>query len=71
MRTDHGYIAACELCSPNAPEFERVLETQRDKQMNLVIAELRKMLNNALNEGRIDNSRFYAVDNELSSFADH
>lgn len=69
--SDLGHIAACELCSPNSPEFESVLETQRDKQMCLVIAELRKTLNNALNEGRIDDLWFYAIDNELNSFADY
>lgn len=69
--SDLGCIAACELCSPNSPEFERVLETQRDKQMNLVIAELRKVLFDTLNEGRIDDARFVAIDDELSTFADH
>lgn len=70
MSTDLGYIAACESCSPNSPDFEQVLETQRSKQASLVIAELCSMLNGALAEGRIDDSWFFTIDDELSNLAD-
>ena len=28
---EEAYIAACELCGPNSPEFESVLEHMEDK----------------------------------------
>lgn len=68
MSTDLGYIAACESCSPNSPEFEQVLAKHRRHQACLVVNELKAKLFDALNKGRIDDESYCELDDALSDF---
>lgn len=53
-----AYIAACEIVSPNSPEFESVHNYQRDKRMAAMCRKLRGALSDALDEGAIDDEQF-------------
>lgn len=38
------YITACELCGPNAPEFEQVLEAEQRKSMRKLSTQLKSLV---------------------------
>lgn len=59
--TTQAYCAAAELCSPNSPEFECVLEQQDALHMALLIARLRSSAAEAARAGEINDEQHEAV----------
>ena len=53
-----AYIAACEVDSPNSPDFESVHNYHRSKYMHALCKKLRADVFDALNEGAIDDEQF-------------
>ena len=64
--SDLGYIAACELCSPNSPEFERVLAQCRRHKAELIVNKLKAQLFDELNCGGIDDESYCVVFDALN-----
>jgi hypothetical protein len=64
---DLGYIAACEIQSPNSPDFDRVVANQRRYQACLVLLNLRANVFDALNKGEIDDENYCVICDALEN----
>jgi hypothetical protein len=63
--TTEAYCAAAELCSPNSHEFEAVLAQQEALARRRCIARLQAVLFDDLNSGRIDDSTYLGLIEDL------
>lgn len=58
MTTSHAYIAACEIQSPNSPDFEAVLAHQRRLHATRFLQRVREFAFTALNRGEIEDEDY-------------
>lgn len=63
---DPEYIAACELCGPNAAEFEHTLLMERRKAMLKLTTQLKQTVFELRKEGRISDEVTHQAWNHLS-----
>ena len=57
MNSSYAYIAACEVTSPNAPDFDEIYERIRVAHEHWFDEQLATFLLDALNRGIIDDEQ--------------
>ena len=60
MTTSHAYIAACEIQSPNSPDFEIVLAHQRRLHAARFLEKVKESAFAALIRGEIEDEHYLA-----------